>query len=88
MTEQAMGERSFDVMGMDCADCARAIEKGVGKLAGVQACRINFRGESGAVTDVDFSAINDGSKICIRRDLPRERHRDSRISARKFCVRP
>lgn len=42
MTEQKIGEQSFVVTGMDCADCARSIEKGVGKLAGVQACSINF----------------------------------------------
>ena len=42
MTEQKIGEQSFELTGMDCADCARSIEKGVSKLAGVQACSINF----------------------------------------------
>ena len=42
MTEQKIGEQNFVVTGMDCADCARSIEKGVGKLTGVQACSINF----------------------------------------------
>lgn len=30
------------ITGMDCADCALKLEKGVGKLAGVEACRVNF----------------------------------------------
>jgi Zn2+/Cd2+-exporting ATPase len=30
------------ISGMDCADCARTLEKGVGALAGVSACRVNF----------------------------------------------
>ncbi|MCX6045564.1 MAG: cation-translocating P-type ATPase [Chloroflexi bacterium] len=42
MTEQKISEQSFVVTGMDCADCARSIEKGVGKLSGVQTCSINF----------------------------------------------
>lgn len=55
MNEQTTGERSFDIIGMDCADCARNIEKGVSKLAGVEACRINFTAAklqvSGAASD-------------------------------------
>jgi len=30
------------ITGMDCADCAKTLEKGVGQLAGVQACEVNF----------------------------------------------
>src|SRR5574342_1261267 len=30
------------ITGMDCADCAATLEKGVGHLPGVQACAVNF----------------------------------------------
>ncbi len=30
------------ITGMDCADCALKLEKGVGHLAGVENCRVNF----------------------------------------------
>ena len=30
------------ITGMDCADCASTLEKGVGHLNGVQACSVNF----------------------------------------------
>lgn len=42
MTEQTQQAQSFAITGMDCADCARTLEKGVQKLAGVQECKINF----------------------------------------------
>jgi Cd2+/Zn2+-exporting ATPase len=32
----------FRITGMDCADCALKLEKGVANLAGVEACRVNF----------------------------------------------
>jgi Cd2+/Zn2+-exporting ATPase len=37
-----MNQLSFDIHGMDCADCARTIEKGVAQLEGVSACSVNF----------------------------------------------
>lgn len=30
------------ITGMDCADCAATLEKGVGQLEGVQTCRVNY----------------------------------------------
>lgn len=41
------------ITGMDCADCAAALEKGVRNLAGVQTCSVNF---SSARMKVDFDA--------------------------------
>lgn len=35
-------ELHFRITGMDCADCAAKLERGVGNLAGVEACRVNF----------------------------------------------
>lgn len=32
----------LNITGMDCADCALTLEKGVGKLEGVEACQVNF----------------------------------------------
>lgn len=39
---KASGPWQFDIDGMDCGDCAKTIEMGVGKLAGVDAASINF----------------------------------------------
>jgi Cd2+/Zn2+-exporting ATPase len=33
---------TFQIDGIDCADCARTIENGVGRLEGVGSCRVNF----------------------------------------------
>jgi Zn2+/Cd2+-exporting ATPase len=32
----------LNITGMDCADCALTLEKGVGKLDGINACKVNF----------------------------------------------
>ena len=40
-----MTEQTYRITGMDCADCARGLEKSVGKLDGVEICRINFTTE-------------------------------------------
>ena len=32
----------LNITGMDCADCALTLEKGVGNLDGVAECRVNF----------------------------------------------
>ncbi len=36
---------SFHITGMDCADCARTIQRGVSQLAGVEHCELNFSSE-------------------------------------------
>ncbi|MFN8446533.1 MAG: cation-translocating P-type ATPase [Caldilineaceae bacterium] len=35
-------EQTFTITGMDCADCARTIERGVAKLEGIEACTLNY----------------------------------------------
>ncbi len=37
-----MQTRDLPITGMDCADCARTIERGVGQMEGVAVCSINF----------------------------------------------
>ncbi|MEF3273032.1 MAG: heavy metal translocating P-type ATPase [Chloroflexus sp.] len=37
-----MNNQQFTIEGMDCPDCARAIERGVARLEGVTACSLNF----------------------------------------------
>ena len=37
-----MSTLNLRIAGMDCADCAATLEKGVGGLAGVQICTVNF----------------------------------------------
>ena len=53
-----MNDKLFRVSGMDCADCARTIEKGVSGLAGVESCEINFTTETLRVAGtVDDEAV-------------------------------
>ncbi len=33
---------TYRITGMDCADCARSIERGVSRLDGVSACDLDF----------------------------------------------
>jgi Cd2+/Zn2+-exporting ATPase len=42
MNGQTKPRHTFRITGMDCADCAQAIERGVSKLEGVAACTVNF----------------------------------------------
>src|SRR5436305_14770125 len=35
-------EHNLRIAGMDCAECATTLEKGVGRLTGVQSCEVNF----------------------------------------------
>jgi Cd2+/Zn2+-exporting ATPase len=42
MTEKSNSAQIYTITGMDCADCAKSIERGVSKLDGVTACAINF----------------------------------------------
>lgn len=37
-----MSQKTYVVQGMDCADCARTIEKGVSQLPGVQSVEVDF----------------------------------------------
>lgn len=37
-----MNDYTFQVTGMDCADCARTVERGVARLVGVESCTLNF----------------------------------------------
>ncbi|MBE2222690.1 MAG: heavy metal translocating P-type ATPase [Anaerolineae bacterium] len=41
-----MTEQTYHITGMDCADCARSLEKGVGKLDGIDLCQISFTTET------------------------------------------
>lgn len=46
------------ITGMDCADCALKLEKGVAKLAGVTACQVNFAAAKMEVNgQVDRAAV-------------------------------
>jgi Cd2+/Zn2+-exporting ATPase len=42
MAHEESNEITLRVTGMDCTDCARSIERGVGKLEGVQSSTLNF----------------------------------------------
>lgn len=45
----ATEELAFAIAGMSCVNCARAIERGVGRLPGVAEARVNFAVEEGRV---------------------------------------
>jgi Cd2+/Zn2+-exporting ATPase len=46
----------LSISGMDCADCARTIERGVARLDGVQGCQVNFT----------------AAKLVVQGDAPRD----------------
>lgn len=53
-----MTDQTFLITGMDCADCARSVEKGVSRLDGVAACQLNFTTETLRVSgDIPGEAI-------------------------------
>ncbi|WP_298816265.1 heavy metal translocating P-type ATPase [Chloroflexus sp.] len=53
-----MNNQQFTIEGMDCPECARAIERGVARLEGVTACRLNFTTARLRVTgDVDPTVV-------------------------------
>ncbi|HRV94269.1 MAG TPA: cation transporter, partial [Anaerolineae bacterium] len=43
-------ELTFQVTGLDCANCAKSVETGVRQLAGVQTCELTFTSEKLRVT--------------------------------------
>lgn len=54
-----MSDETYTVQGMDCADCARTIERGVGQLPGVQRVEVNFvSGKMRLVGDVPREALD------------------------------
>jgi Cd2+/Zn2+-exporting ATPase len=59
-----MSQKIYAIHGMDCADCARTIEKGVSQLAGVQSVEVDFAteiapaGGSRAVIRQQVEALN------------------------------
>ncbi len=63
----ATDELAFAIAGMSCVNCARAIERGVGRLPGVAEARVNFAVEEGRVRfdpgqlspDQIFQAVRD-----------------------------
>ncbi len=56
----------FRITGMDCADCARSIERGVARMNGVQACSLNYMA---AVLVVDGADITRDAVIARVREL-------------------
>jgi Cd2+/Zn2+-exporting ATPase len=52
------------ITGMDCADCAAALEKGVGNLAGVQNCSVNF---GAARLKAEFDPARTNEAVIIER---------------------
>ena len=64
----------LNITGMDCADCALTLEKGVAKLEGVAECQVNF-----AVAKMRVSGDVDETEIVkqIRRWATGSRRRGS-----------
>jgi Cu+-exporting ATPase len=66
----------FKIEGMHCTNCAKAIEKDVGKLKGVDKITVNFVGENGLVSfnpaltskDAIFKAVIDSGYTPINED--------------------
>ena len=62
-----MKTQHFRITGMDCADCAATLEKGVGGLAGVQSCSVNF---GAARLKVDFDPMRTNESAIVDRIHP------------------
>ena len=52
-----MTTQTWDITGMTCASCARAVEKVTGKLQGVQTASVNLASEKLTLT-YDETAVN------------------------------
>ncbi len=50
--------KSFPIIGMHCASCAKLLERGISKLPGVISCAVNYGSES-AVVEVEEDKVTD-----------------------------
>jgi len=57
-----MNTLHFRITGMDCADCAATLEKGVGNLSGVQSCSVNF-GAARLKAEFDAARTNEAAIV-------------------------
>lgn len=48
-------KKTYKIKGLDCANCALALEKKLSKIEGVQACQINFLSETMIIENSDES---------------------------------
>jgi len=60
--QQRFRHRQLQIEGMDCADCAAKLEKGVGRLEGVFHCAVNFAAARMAV-EYDVEALDQGAIV-------------------------
>jgi Cu2+-exporting ATPase len=51
-------KKSFPVVGMHCASCAKLIERSVGRIPGVVSCAVNYGSES-AMVEIDADHVSD-----------------------------
>ncbi|HEC21289.1 MAG TPA: cation-translocating P-type ATPase [Chloroflexi bacterium] len=59
MTTTAQDEQKFRITGMDCADCAVTLERGVAQLDGVEHVKVNFTTATLVVSgDLDAEALS------------------------------
>ena len=73
----ASGAWQFDVEGMDCGDCAKTIESGVSRLAGVRSASINFAAATLAVTPADTALTQEAVIDAVRRAGYQARPKDA-----------
>jgi len=60
MENKITQKRSFPIVGMHCASCAKLIERSISKVPGVVACSVNYASESASVevgNNVDDKAL-------------------------------
>ncbi len=70
-------KKSFPIIGMHCASCAKLLERSISRVPGVVSCAVNYASESavvevdaGLVTDTDLSNVveNTGYKAVFKTD--------------------
>ena len=66
MSNMAERVETFHVTGMDCADCARSIERGVARISGVQSCALNY---TAATLSVQADSVTRDDVIARVREL-------------------
>jgi Cu+-exporting ATPase len=61
-------KRQFKISGMTCANCALAIEKGVGKMEGVKSAAVNFASEK-LILEMNSSIVKEEEILSKIKDL-------------------
>lgn len=65
-------KKTFKMVDLDCANCARKMEEAIGKLEGVTACTVNFLSQKLTIEadDARFDDIMKQAAKCVKKVEP------------------